>query len=102
VTVWGTELQIDAPPGERLEVFVRPQRIRLVALSEAAGDDVARLTGRVARSVFVGDYVETVVQGADGELTVEAPSGQPPLPDGVEVAAVWKVGDMRVFARDTA
>ena len=41
-------------------------------------------------------------QGADGELTVEMPSGEEPLPDGAEVAAVWKVGDMRVFAREAA
>jgi putative spermidine/putrescine transport system ATP-binding protein len=101
VSVWGTELPIDAPRGQHLELFVRPQRIRLVAVSEPTGGDVARLTGRIARSVFVGDYVETVVQGADGELTVETPSGQPSLHDGSEVAAVWRVGDMRVFARDT-
>jgi putative spermidine/putrescine transport system ATP-binding protein len=100
VLVWGTELPIEAPPEAHFALFVRPQRIRLVAPSEPTGDEVVRVTGRVARTVFVGDYVETVVQGVDGELSAEAPSGQPPLPDGAAVAAVWKVSDMRVFAPD--
>jgi putative spermidine/putrescine transport system ATP-binding protein len=63
---------------------------------------MARLTGRVARSVFVGDYVETIIEAADGELTVEIPSGNKPPPDGTEVAAIWNVDDMRVFVREAA
>ena len=80
----------------------RLRRIGIVALAEPAGAGMARLTGRVARSVFVGDYVETVIQGAGGELTVEAPSGATPPSDGLEVAVVWKLADMRFFAREAA
>jgi putative spermidine/putrescine transport system ATP-binding protein len=102
VSVWGADLPVDAPSGDRFDLFVRPQRIRIVPISDPTGDGLARVTGRVARSVFVGDYVETVIQGVHGELTVETPSGRQPLADNVQVAAVWKVGDMRVFARDAA
>jgi len=101
-SLWGAPLPLDAPSESSVDVFVRPQRIRIVDPAEPGGADMVRVCGRVTRSVFVGDYVETVIAGRDGELTVEAPSGGPLLPDGAEVAAVWKVGDMRVFAQGSA
>jgi len=102
VSVWGTVLPVDAPQGGDFELFVRPQRIRLVPASEPIDAGSARVTGRVARSVFLGDYVETVVSGAGGELPVELPSGQKPPPDGAEVAAIWPIGDMRTFPHEAA
>ena len=102
IALSGAELPTEVPQRGDLELFIRPQRIRIVPAAEPVGAGMARLTGRVARSVFVGDYIETVIQGADGELTVEMPSGEKPPPDGAEVAAIWKVGDMRVFVREAA
>jgi putative spermidine/putrescine transport system ATP-binding protein len=102
VWVWGAPLSLDTPAGDRLDVFIRPQRIRIADVAGPSDADMVRVTGRVARSVFVGDHVETVIAGPDGELTVEAPSGQSVPPDGAEVAAVWKASDMRFFAPGSA
>jgi putative spermidine/putrescine transport system ATP-binding protein len=99
VSVWGAQLPADAAAGDRLDVFIRPQRISIVDVAAPSGVDVVRVCGRISRSVFVGDHVETVIAGRDGELTVEAPSGQPLPADGAEVAALWKVADMRIFAQ---
>jgi putative spermidine/putrescine transport system ATP-binding protein len=102
VSVWGVPLPVDASVGDRVDVFIRPQRIRIVDSAEPTAADMVRVTGRVTRSVFVGDYVETVIAGGAGELTVEAPSGGALLPDGAEVAAVWKIADMHLFAPGSA
>jgi putative spermidine/putrescine transport system ATP-binding protein len=63
--------------------------MRIVPVSEPASGDVARLTGRVLRSVFVGDHVEVLVEGTGGQLTVEMPSGSAAPTEGSEVAIVW-------------
>jgi len=76
--------------------------MRIVSVSEPAGDDTARLTGRVLRSVFVGDHVEVLVEGAGGQLTVEMPSGVAAPAEGTEVAVVWPRAESRVFAREAA
>ena len=102
VSLWGVRLPIGAPPTGDFDVFVRPQRIRLVSTTEPAGEGVARLTGRVARSVFVGDHVEVIVEGAGGQFSVEMQSGTTPPADGTEVAAIWQARDMLLFPREVA
>ena len=55
---------------------------------------MARLTGRVARSVFVGDHVEIVVEGAGGHVDRrDAVRRRRRPPDGAEVAALWRPED---------
>ena len=101
VCLWGVRLPAKAPEGD-FDVFVRPQRIRLVSTAEPAGEGVARLTGRVARSVFVGDHVEVIVDGAGGQFSVEMQSGTAPPADGTEVAAIWQARDTLLFPREVA
>jgi putative spermidine/putrescine transport system ATP-binding protein len=100
--VWGETLPIDATAQGDFDLFVRPQRMRIVPLSEPVGDGMARLTGCVLRSVFVGDHVEVLVEGAGGQLTVEMQSGGSAPPEGGEVAVVWRAADSLVFPREAA
>lgn len=102
VRLWNEALGFAAPAEGAFDVFVRPQRMRILPLSEATGPDAVRVTGRVLRSVFVGDHVEVLVEGAGGQLTVEMPSGSPAPGEGQAVAVVWPVAESRVFARDAA
>ncbi|MBN9456532.1 MAG: ABC transporter ATP-binding protein [Bosea sp.] len=97
-SVWGQPLPLEAP--EDGDLFVRPQRMRIAPVSEPAGESAARLTGRVLRSVFVGDHVEVLVEGGGGQLTVETPSGTAIPMEGAEVAVVWPRAESRVFARE--
>ncbi|MGO4170862.1 ABC transporter ATP-binding protein [Bosea sp. TAF32] len=100
-TVWGQSLPVDAAADS--DLFVRPQRMRIVPVSEPAGGDTARLTGRVLRSVYVGDHVEVLVEdGGHGQLTVEMPSGTAVPADGAEVAVVWARSESRIFAREAS
>jgi putative spermidine/putrescine transport system ATP-binding protein len=97
-TVWGQPVPL--APTTEADLFVRPQRMRIVPLSEPAGDGTARLAGRVLRSVFVGDHVEVLIGGAGGQLTVEMPSGTAAPEEGSEVAVLWPSEESRVFARE--
>lgn len=100
--LWDTPLPVAAPSAGQHDVFVRPQRIRLLPVSEAAGEGMVRLPGRVVRSIFVGDQIEVIVKGAGGQLSVQMASGQPLPAEGSEVAAVWLVDDMRFFPREAS
>jgi putative spermidine/putrescine transport system ATP-binding protein len=99
--LWGQTLPVAAPAGE-FDLFVRPQRMRIVPVAEPVGEGMARVTGRVLRSVFVGDHVEVLVEGAGGQLTVETQSGTATPAEGEAVAVVWPLSDTRPFARETA
>jgi putative spermidine/putrescine transport system ATP-binding protein len=101
LTIWGARLPGEASAND-VDAFVRPQRIRLASPQETVSPEMTRVRGRVARSVFVGDHVEIIVDGPDGQLTVETPSGQPPPPDGAEVAAIWRAEDTMLFAREAS
>jgi len=81
---------------------VRPQRMRIVAPSEAVGEASLRVAGRVLRSVFVGDHVEVLVEGKGGQLTVEMPSGTALPAEGDEVAVVWPADSSLAFTREAA
>jgi putative spermidine/putrescine transport system ATP-binding protein len=100
LTLWGTALPVAAPPAGEIDIFVRPQRIRLAPVSEPAAEGVARIRGQVSHSVFIGDRIEVVVEGAGGQLSIEMPSGQRPPAEGTEVAAIWPVEDTLVFPRE--
>lgn len=91
-----------APSSGALDLFVRPQRIRLVAPSESVSDDHMRLAGRVLRKSFVGDHIELVIDTAGTHLTVEVPSGNSMPADSDEVVVAWKNSDSRFFPREAA
>jgi putative spermidine/putrescine transport system ATP-binding protein len=93
------------PPGEALDVFLRPQRIGLTGRGEAANGEHNRLEGKVAAMVFVGERLEVLVDTAAGRVTVELPSGgygagAPAAGVGEEVALNWSAADTLVFAAD--
>ncbi|MGO4403382.1 ABC transporter ATP-binding protein [Bosea sp. RAF48] len=95
-TVWGQAVPVEA--AENADLFVRPQRMRIAPASEPGGEGMARLTGRVLRSVYVGDHVEVLVEGGGGQLTVEMPSGTAAPTEGAAVAVVWPRRESRIFA----
>ncbi len=99
--LWGQALPVKAPASGEFDLFVRPQRMRIVPISEPVADGMVRLTGRVLRSVFIGDHVEVLVEGVGGQLTVETQSGTAALPEGAEVAVIWQARDTLAFARET-
>ncbi|MBD3845215.1 ABC transporter ATP-binding protein [Bosea sp. SSUT16] len=100
VLLWNEPQPVAAPASGEFDVFVRPQRMRIVPLSEAVGSENVRVSGRILRSVFVGDHVEVLVEGAGGQLTVEMPSGSPALAEGAEVAVIWRAQDSLPFPRE--
>ncbi|MGF7053417.1 putative spermidine/putrescine transport system ATP-binding protein [Bosea sp. OAE752] len=100
VLLWNEPQPVTAPASEEFDVFVRPQRMRIVQRSEAVGAENVRVSGRILRSVFVGDHVEVLVEGAGGQLTVEMPSGSPALAEGAEVAVIWRAQDSLPFPRE--
>ncbi len=102
VLLWGGRQPLAAPPQGEFDLFVRPQRMRIVAPSETVGEASLRVAGRVLRSVFVGDHVEVLVEGKGGRLTVEMPSGTALPAEGEAVAVVWPTGDSLAFAREAA
>ncbi|MEZ2408326.1 ABC transporter ATP-binding protein [Bosea sp. RCC_152_1] len=100
VLLWNEPQPVTAPASGEFDVFVRPQRMRIVQRSEAVGAENVRVSGRILRSVFVGDHVEVLVEGAGGQLTVEMPSGSPALAEGAEVAVIWRAQDSLPFPRE--
>lgn len=102
VALWGTPLPVAAPAGGEVDVFVRPQRIRLAPVSEPVAPDHACVQGHVSHCVFIGDRIEVVVEGADGQLSVEMPSGQRPPAEGLAVTAIWPVEDTLLFPREAS
>jgi putative spermidine/putrescine transport system ATP-binding protein len=100
IDLWGVHFPVKAPQAGEFDIFVRPQRIRLIPVSEPVAEDVARIEGRVARSSFLGDHVEVIVEVGDGQLIVEIPSGRVPPSQGTKVAAVWPAKDTLLFPRE--
>jgi putative spermidine/putrescine transport system ATP-binding protein len=100
--VAGTPISLAVPtPSGDIDLFLRPQRLRLASLSEPASG-ANRLSGRIIRTAFVGDRVEVLVDTEAGRLTVELASGSATPPDGAETAVLWAPGDGRVFPRTPA
>jgi putative spermidine/putrescine transport system ATP-binding protein len=103
LAVWGLAI-----PGAKsvasgeMDVFVRPQRMRLVAVSETVAAGTPYLQGKVEQNVFIGDQIETIVAGPGGQLTVQNLSGAAVPGAGTEVKVVWKAEDTLVFPREAS
>ncbi|MBV7518983.1 ABC transporter ATP-binding protein [Ensifer sp. ENS12] len=93
-----------APLRGQLDLFVRPQRIRLMSARESIGEDSVRLAGRVVRKSFTGDHVELHVEiDAKGQrLIVESPADCPAPGQGEVVTVGWRNADSRFFEREAA
>jgi putative spermidine/putrescine transport system ATP-binding protein len=97
VAVAGTTLHVPHEGREvagAVNVYIRPEKVRL-----ANGD--ARLQGRVATRVFVGNQWLLVVDTALGSLRIAQPNfGAPPPEEGREVGLAWTDDDLRVLSRE--
>ena len=77
-----------------MNVYIRPEKVHL-----ANGD--ARLHGRIATRVFVGNQWLLEVETALGKLRVAQPNhGAPPPEEGDEVGLAWTDDDLRVLTQD--
>ncbi len=81
-----------------VEVMIRPHRISLHnSAAETAGDS-NQLKGRVIRSVYAGDVIQTDVQAADCILSVEQPNrGMAPPGAGDDVTLCFSLRDTMIF-----
>ena len=75
-----------------VNVYIRPEKVRI-----ANGD--ARVWGRVATRVFVGNQWLLVVETSLGRLHVAQPNhGAPPPDEGHDVGLAWTDDDLRVLS----
>jgi putative spermidine/putrescine transport system ATP-binding protein len=87
------------PASGALDVFVRPQRIALVAAHEPVRTS-NRLAGVASGHVFVGDRQEIMVETKAGRATVEMASGGRLPEQGEAVVLTWSAEDTLVFPRE--
>ncbi len=85
------------PAGSALDVFLRPQRIRVGAPGVEAAQDMNRLPGTIRSRVFVGDRQEVLVDTPAGRVTVETASGGVRPGEGEAVSLLWSVEDTLLF-----
>ncbi len=88
----------EARPGDRVEVFLKSERISLAPAGAAGGDD-NRLEGTVRDIIFKGQFADYLVQvGNDAELVVSAPPALPGVDLGASVVLGWPCEAADVFA----
>ncbi len=99
LTVGGAPVRTAAEPPAAgdLDIFVRPQRIRLAV---APDQSLNRLAGTIRGQVFVGDRQEIIIETAAGRVTIEAASGGRIPAAGEAVTLAWSAQDTQVFPRD--
>jgi putative spermidine/putrescine transport system ATP-binding protein len=87
--------------GQRVQVAIRQERIRLVPFPRADPDRRNCVAATVAFHAFAGQAHHYVVQLADGrELEVATPAGDAPLARGASVLAEWAPEDLILLAGD--
>jgi putative spermidine/putrescine transport system ATP-binding protein len=85
--------------GPAFDAFVRPERMRLAGANESVGAGLNRVRGRVARTVFIGERVEVLLETRAGRITIDLPAGGAVPDEGAEMAALWSARDTLLFAR---
>ena len=88
----------DSAPGP-VTLLIRPHRVRLAPGSQAADPAWTTVPGRVIRTIYAGDLLQTVVAVGPQSLMVERPTAADdrPLPPGAAVTLSWRRCDMLVF-----
>ena len=87
----------EAGPGQRVQVALRQESIRLVSGRPDAGANYFPVT--VVFHAFAGAAHHYVVQLDDGrELEVVAPGAEPPIARGAKLAIAWPPEDVIVLA----
>jgi ABC-type Fe3+/spermidine/putrescine transport system ATPase subunit len=89
----------DLRPGDLVDVFVKPERIRIAAGGAGLGAElINQLDGRLRDVIFKGPYLDCLVELASGqELTVSAPPETPGLVRGAAVAIGWSAEAATAF-----
>jgi putative spermidine/putrescine transport system ATP-binding protein len=104
VAIGSMSVQVPGRPGGKVEIMIRPHRMRLVDVGsgeDAASEGVNRLAGSLTRVTFVGDLLQYHVDVGGTEIVVEAASdhGRGFRKVGAPVAVLWRVEDTMVFGR---
>ena len=89
----------DLRPGELVDLFVKPERIRIAAGGAGPGAElVNHLEGRLRDVIFKGPYLDCLVElGGGQELTVSAPPDTPGLVRGAAVGIGWSAEAAAAF-----
>ena len=93
-----------ASAGDLVDLFLKPERIRIVAAgAELDADLPNRLTGSLRDVIFKGPYLDCLVDlGSGQEITVSAPPDTPGLRRGARVAVGWAAEASAIFKADGA
>jgi putative spermidine/putrescine transport system ATP-binding protein len=93
-----------AGDGDLVDLFLKPERIRIVADDgELGGDLVNRLSGTLRDVIFKGPYLDCLVElGSGQEITVSAPPETPGLTRGAAVMVGWPAEATAVFPAEVA
>ncbi len=88
-----------AMEGDLVDMYLKPERIRIVADGQALGDDLLNhLNGTLRDVIFKGPYLDCLVALGNGqELTVSAPPETPGLARGAAVTIGWNPEAAAVF-----
>ena len=87
----------DRPLGNDVNVYIRPEKIRLVPASEG------RLRGQIRLRVFLGNLWLIAVDSRLGLVHMTQPNlGLPPAVEGSEIGLDWSDDDLRLLDRETA
>ena len=87
----------DRALGNDVNVYIRPEKIRLVAVGSG------RLAGRVRLRVFLGNLWLMAVESRLGLVHMTQPNlGTPPPEEGSEVGLDWSDDDLRLLDREVA
>ena len=91
-----------ASAGDLVDLFLKPERIRIVAAgAELDADLPNRLTGSLRDVIFKGPYLDCLVDlGSGQEITVSAPPDTPGLRRGARVAIGWAAEASAIFKAD--
>jgi putative spermidine/putrescine transport system ATP-binding protein len=84
-------------PAGPVQIYLRPQRLRLQAADQPTKDADNAIAGRIASRLFVGDRLEVLVDTRIGRLTVEVASRLDAPPDGTETIISFAPQDALAF-----
>ncbi len=88
-----------AGAGDLVDLFLKPERIRIVAAGSEFGADLAnQLPGTLRDVIFKGPYLDCLVElGSGQEIIVSAPPETPGLTRGAAVMVGWPAEATAVF-----
>jgi hypothetical protein len=91
-----------ASAGDLVDLFLKPERIRIVADGGELGADLPnQLAGTLRDVIFKGPYLDCLVDlGSGQEITVSAPPETQGLARGAAVRVGWPAEASAIFKAD--